>query len=284
MNIYIIIPCYNEEKYIKKTLASLINQTVKPTKIMVVNDNSTDGSEHIINAFAKADPSIHTIKTQAASKHLPGSKVIQAFKEGCKALDNNYDIICKFDADLIFPTNYLEEIVKIFKQQPNAGIVGGFCYIKNEGGWMLESLTNKDHVRGALKAYRKECLAQIGGLKIAMGWDTVDELLAQYHNWGVTTIEQLHVKHLKPTGNTYTNASRLKQGQAFYSLRYGFLLTVIASLKLSILKRSALYFLNCMRGYFRAKQSKKSYLVTKKEGEFIRTLRWKGIKQKLFTT
>ena len=284
MNVYIIIPCHNEEKFIGRTLTSLLNQTLKPKKVMVVNDNSTDGSESIISAFAKADATLHTIKTKAAATHLPGSKVVEAFKAGKQVLDDNYDIICKFDADLIFPPNYLEEIVAVFKQNPKAGIVGGFCYIEKNNEWVLESLTNKDHIRGALKAYRKDCLKEIGGLKSAMGWDTADELLAQYHNWKIETVEELHVKHLKPTGDTYTAASRFKQGEAFYSLRYGFLLSLIASLKLSLLKRSPKFFINCMRGYFNAKQSKKPYLVSEKEGEFIQSLRWTSIKEKLFTT
>ncbi len=282
MNIYIIIPCYNEEQFISKTLTSLQNQTLKPKKIVVVNDNSTDGTEGIISAFAKADSTIQTITTKAASIHLPGSKVVNAFNAGLDYVDKAYDIICKFDGDLIFPENYLEEVSKVFSSNPQAGIVGGFCYIQKGSEWVLESLTNKDHIRGALKAYRKECLEQIGHLKPAMGWDTADELLAKYHTWEVTTLDHLHVKHLKPTGITYTKASKFKQGEAFYSLRYGFLLTLIASLKLALLKGSPRFFLNCLRGFFRAKRTQKVFLVSKKEGAFIRQLRWKGIKKKLF--
>lgn len=282
MNIYIIIPCYNEEKFIGKTLNSLLNQTLQPKKIMVVDDNSTDGSEKIISALAKANSTLQTIKTKTVSGHLPGSKVVEAFKAGRQILDDNYDIICKFDADLIFPPNYLEEIAAIFKKHPKAGIIGGFCYIKKDNKWALENLTNKDHIRGALKAYRKNCIEQIGGLKPAMGWDTADELLAQYHSWDIITVEKLHVKHLKPTGNTYTKASKFKQGEAFYSLRYGFLLSTIASLKLSLIKKSPKFFINSLRGYFRAKKSKKKYLVSEKEGKFIQSLRWNGIKKRLF--
>ena len=62
-------------------------------------------------------------------------------------------------------------------------MVAGFCYIQKNDEWVLENLTSKDHIRGALKAYRKECFFDIGKLKPSMGWDTVDELLAKYHNW-----------------------------------------------------------------------------------------------------
>ena len=53
MNYYIVIPCYNEEKFIALTLKSLVEQTVLPKKVVIVNDNSTDKTEEIINDFAK---------------------------------------------------------------------------------------------------------------------------------------------------------------------------------------------------------------------------------------
>lgn len=281
MEICIIIPSYNEEKYIEHTLNSLINQTLKPKKIVLVNDNSTDGSEEIMNAFAKAYSYISVVKTNETSQHLPGSKVINAFNTGLKHLNTSFDIICKFDADLIFPSDYLEKITAVFNNNPKAGIVGGFCHIESQGKWALENLTNKDHIRGALKAYRKECFDEIGGLKPAMGWDTVDELLAKYHQWEILTLEELKVKHLKPTGGTYTKAAKYKQGEAFYRLRYGFALTTIASLKLAKRKGKFSFFLDYVKGYLRANRAKKEYLVSEEAGRFIRSLRWKGIKSKI---
>ena len=160
-------------------------------------------------------------------------------------------------------------------------MVAGFCHIKRADVWQLENLTNKDHIRGALKAYRKACFQDIEGLKPAMGWDTVDELLAQYNKWEVVTLQHLAVKHLKPTGNTYTQAAKFKQGEAFYSLRYGFVLSSIASLKLAYMKKSIGLFWDYMRGYLRAKQQRKTYLVSKTEGAFIRKTRWTGIWNKV---
>lgn len=281
MDICIIIPCYNEEPFIKNTLDSLVAQTVKAKQIIVVNDNSTDRSEEIINAFAKAYPTISIVNTTQTSEHLPGSKVIHAFNAGLETVTTDFDIICKFDADLIFPKNYLEKLTETFDQFPKAGMVGGFCYIQVNDGWELENLTNKDHIRGALKSYRKECFKQIGDLKAAMGWDTVDELLAQYHGWEIITLPELPVKHLKPTGQTYTKNAKYKQGEAFYALRYGFILTSIASLKLALKKKSLGFFFPYVSGYFRAKRAHKPYLVTQEEGKFIRSLRWRGITRKL---
>ena len=183
MNIYIVIPAHNEEHLIAKTLASLVGQTVVPKKIVVANDNSTDRTELIVQEFIEKHPYITLVNTNAAKDHMPGSKVINAFYQGYNTLDNKYDIICKFDADLVFPNNYLERLIDHFDKNPKTGMFGGFCYIQKNNKWILENLTNKDHIRGALKAYRKSCFIDIDGLKPAMGWDTVDELLAQYHHW-----------------------------------------------------------------------------------------------------
>ena len=51
MKYYIIIPTYNEEKFIALTLQSIVEQTVLPSKVVVVNDGSTDKTEEIIQSF-----------------------------------------------------------------------------------------------------------------------------------------------------------------------------------------------------------------------------------------
>jgi glycosyltransferase involved in cell wall biosynthesis len=52
MNYYIVIPAHNEEAFISLTLQSLISQTHLPSKVVVVNDNSTDKTAEIVLAFA----------------------------------------------------------------------------------------------------------------------------------------------------------------------------------------------------------------------------------------
>ncbi len=282
MNIYIVIPAHNEEKLISKTLESLVSQTVQAKKIVVVNDNSTDDTEKVIEGYVDKFSYISLVNTNSSEDHLPGSKVIRAFYKGLDTLDTNYDIICKFDADLIFPSDYLEKMTQHFTTNDSVGMVGGFCYIPKNEKWILENLTNKDHIRGALKAYRKACFNDIGGVKKAMGWDTIDELLAQYHGWSITTDDSLQVKHLKPTGNTYNFKARYKQGEAFYRMRYGFTLTFIASAKLAFLKKRPALIINYLVGFFKAQKKNEAFLVNKQEGKYIRKLRWKKIKEKFF--
>ena len=281
MKFYIIIPAYNEEKFISQTLQSLVAQTVLPNKVVVVNDNSTDKTPEIIQEFVDKYNWIEMITRKSDAIHLPGSKVINAFNEGLKSLDDDYDFIVKADSDLIFPSNYFETIIKHFQSDTTIGMVGGFCYIEKNGNWILENLTDKDHIRGALKSYRKETFKQIGGLKPAMGWDTVDELLCKFYNWKIKTDQSLHVKHLKPTGANYNKAARYKQGEAFYSLGYGFWITAIASVKLAFLKKKPLLFVDYISGFLKAKSEKKPLLVTNEQAKFIRKYRMSKMFEKL---
>ncbi|MGB7785698.1 MAG: glycosyltransferase family 2 protein [Salinimicrobium sp.] len=282
MNVYIVIPSHNEAEFIGKTLDSLVAQTLQPKRLLVVDDQSSDDTAEVVRKYAEKHPFIDLIGTTSSEAHLPGSKVINAFQKGLEKLDSHYDIICKFDADLIFPEDYLATISRHFDEDPTVGMAGGFCQVQKGEKWVLENLTDKDHIRGALKAYRKTCFEDIGGLKASMGWDTVDELLAQYHGWKIKTNPALQVKHLRPTGFTYNKKAKWKQGEAFYKLRYGFIITTIASVKLALKKKQPQLIKDYLQGYFKASASKMPFLVDKKEGAFIRRLRYKKMWSKLF--
>lgn len=282
MEYYVVIPAYNEEAFIAATLNSLLQQTLLPKKVIVVNDHSTDNTAEIVAQFEAQYPVFKQVANVSEQVHLPGSKVVRAFQKGLTVLDDSYDFIVKLDADLILPSHYFEHIAHVFAAQPKAGMAGGFAYIEQNGQWVLENLTDKEHIRGAFKAYRKACFEQIGGLKPAMGWDTVDELLCRFFGWEVVTLPQLKVKHLKPTGASYSKTARYKQGEAFYRLGYGFFITFIAGLKLAVRKKKPLLFLDYLTGFFRAKMRKTPLLVTSEQARFIRKYRWKKIREKLF--
>ena len=274
MRVYVVIPAFNEEDHLTQTLDSLVAQSHLPEKIVVIDDQSTDNTKEIIARYSQQYPFISGVRTSVKGKHEPGSKVVRAFNLGLASLDENYDLMCKFDADLIFPADYLKKIVATFLASPDCGMAGGFCAIERNGQWVMETLTASDHIRGALKCYRKECFKDIGGLKPAMGWDTADEMLARYHGWKVKTNPKLVVKHLKPTALLYQKTQAARQGVVFRNLRYGLLLTILAALKLASKKRSIRFFTACVDGYIRASGP---YLLNKKEGAFLRSYRWKNL-------
>ncbi|MGX1024103.1 glycosyltransferase family 2 protein [Flavobacterium sp. CS20] len=278
----VIIPAYNEEEHLSKCLKSLLNQTLKPHTIVVVDDSSTDNTGEIIKAFENKNTIITSIYQASETKHLPGQKVINAFKKGLNSLNlNDFDIICKFDADLIFPSHYLEEINKAFVSDKKIGLCGGVCSVENSGRWQTEKLTNLDHIRGALKAYRVEAFKDIGGLPSQMGWDTADEFKLRYKKWKINVLHNLPVKHLKPTATSYQDSYFKKQGQVFYALRYSFLLTLIASLKIAKQRNQLSKFKVVLNSYLKSKNKKLNFLLSREEGQYLRHYRWNQIWRKL---
>ena len=280
MKFYIVIPAHNEEGFIELALQSLINQSLSPSKVVVVDDNSTDTTASIVTDLSKQHPWISLVSNTSSEAHLPGGKIINAFYKGFNSLDSEYDVICKYDADNIFPENYLETLAKHYQNNPRLGMVAGHCFIEQHGSWVLEDLTSKDHIRGGLKAYRKDCFLEIGGLKTSMGWDTIDELLALYYGWEFKTDDSLHVKHLKPTGANYNKNAKHLQGIALYKMRCGFTLAFLSALKLAYKKRRITLLWDYILGYIKAYKKNEPFLINEDQGAFVRTYRWKNIKRK----
>ena len=283
MNFYIVICAHNEELFLAETLRAVLAQTVQPKKVLVVNDNSTDNTETIIDEYASENRHILKINRSSSAHHMPGAKVVEAFNEGYEQLDDQYDFIVKLDADIILPENYFEKISELINSDSKAGILGGFAYEQDtNGAWKLNHPMNKDHVRGAFKSYTKQCFKAIGGLKNSIGWDTVDELLAQYNDFKVITDDSLKIKHLRPLGASYNKRARFLQGEAMYRMRYGYLISFIAALKIAWKRKKWVLFFDTLKGFIQAKKRNLPYLVTNKEGEVIRKLRWRNILNKLF--
>jgi hypothetical protein len=153
--------------------------------------------------------------------------------------------------------------------------------VEKNGEWLPENLFDGDHVRGALKAYRKACFDNIGGLRPAMGWDSVDELLALYNGWEVQVLPEQQVNHLRVTGKTYTAESRYLKGEALHGMGYGFWLTAIAAAKIAINEGSIFRMRDHLRGYFRARKSDFPKMVSEEEAKFIRKFRWKRMLNKI---
>ena len=295
MKFLIIIPAHNEENNISFCLESLKKQNFQDFVCMIVNDGSTDRTAEIINNFKNQDSRFRVLDLET-SEHSPGAKVVRTFDKGLQALDwKDFDVVCKYDADIVFPTNYLEKINQTFETNPKAGIVSGLVYIKkyksnseiknlrnpNENWldfsnknneWIFENLSSKNHVRGPVKAYRKECFEDMNGLRAVLGWDNLDILLAKKSNWEVVTIKELWVKHLRPTAYKYKSQKAEKLGQYFYNIGLSLPLAMISSAKSSFKNRSAKEFFITINSFL--KQKERQNLSTE-EIKFIRNLRWK---------
>ncbi len=275
MKFLIIIPAHNEEKNILFCLESLKNQIFKDYKIVVVNDGSTDKTQEIAEEFIKKNIN-HLpffILNLPASSHEPGAKVVRTFNKALENVDlGDFDVICKFDADIIFPENYLEKLNEVYEKNPKAGMVSGLVYIEKNGNWIFENLSSKNHVRGPIKSYRKECFLAMNGLRAVLGWDNIDVMLCKMHGFEVITLKEIWVKHLRPTAYKYKNQRARKLGEYFYNIGLNFPLTAISSAKSSLKNKSFSEFFITIKSFC---QQKEKRILSKEEIKFIRNLRWK---------
>ena len=114
--ISVIVPVYNVEKYLKKCLNSLVNQTFQDIEIICINDGSTDNSESILNNFATKDSRIKIITQQ-------NSGVSGARNLGILNSSSNY--IMFLDADDYYNKKACElSYNTITKTQADIGVFG----------------------------------------------------------------------------------------------------------------------------------------------------------------
>lgn len=285
MKFLLIIPTHNEEKNILFTLKSLQQQTFQDFFCVIVNDGSIDKTKEIVENFVE-NHSKFKIQNLELSKHEPGAKVVRTFNKGLESVDlKDFDVICKFDADIIFPSDYLMKLNAIYETNPKAGMVSGLVKIKKsifenklafdfkdeKHQWKFENLSSKNHVRGPIKSYRKECFLEMNGLRPVLGWDNIDVMLAKKNGWEILTIKDLWVKHLRPTAFQYKNQKAEKLGEYFYNIGLNLPLTMISSAKSSLKNRSFSEFVTTMKSYLKQKGERK---LSDEEIKFIRTLRW----------
>ncbi|WP_420320242.1 glycosyltransferase [Flagellimonas sp.] len=280
MRIGIIIPAHNEGAFLKECLDSFVSQTYLPNELIVVDDNSGDATFTIASDYAQKHDWIKIVQRKSTNEHIPGKKVVDTFNFGLKNA-SAYDLIGKFDADIVLPPNYFETMVNHFQSNWKLGMCSGLLYIKKGEDWVYENIADKNHIRGPIKLYHKACFNKIDGLCPGVGWDTVDTLLAKYHDFETLTDPTLQVKHLRPTGHGYSQKNYRSKGEALYKMRYGIVLTKIAALKMAWQAKNPLLYIPIILGYLSALIHCIPRFVSKAEGAFIRKYRWKGIVQKL---
>ena len=157
-----------------------------------------------------------------ADRALPGSPVVRAFHAGVECLVRPWpDVVVKLDADTSFASDYFERVLAAFIADPKLGITGGVCLEERDGEWVPTHVTS-DHVRGAVRAYRRECLAQVLPLEDGMGWDGIDELKAQARGWTTGIIPDLAFRHHRPVGarDGGSHRRRLAEGRGAHYMGY----------------------------------------------------------------
>ena len=228
----IVTPVRDEEAFIEKTLRSVVSQTILPVEWIIVDDGSTDLTGHIVDKYVEQYSWVHVVHRKNRGFRSSGGGVIEAFYEGYNALnEKDWNFIVKLDGDLDFDANYFEKVFECFRQSQDLGVAGGEIFNIVNGVQILEQCP-RFHVRGATKIYKRECWDAIGGLLVAPGWDTLDEVKANMLGWTTRTFPDLKLIHHKFTGSADgTWGGWVKNGRANYIAGYHPLFMTVKCLK-----------------------------------------------------
>lgn len=219
MKYVIVSPVRDEEKLIRFTLDSVINQTTLPGQWIIVDDGSSDRTASIVWEYAEKYPWITLVELPDRGYRMPGEGVVRAFNAGLEKVQIDlYDFIIKLDGDLSFGPSYFDRLLSRFGANPKLGIAGGALHVPRGTRWVLERAP-EDHVRGATKVYRRECFQDIGGLETIGGWDAIDELRAQMQGWETLSFSDLHIRQYRPTGTAESKVARMVKSGEFSYLR-----------------------------------------------------------------
>ncbi len=245
----IVTPVKNEEGFFDKTLESVVNQTVKPTKWVVVNDGSTDGTKDLIERYAAQHDWIHPVHNPPRERRDPGGEGVIA--QGIKHINvDDYDFFTRMDGDLEFEPNYFEDLFKRFSENKRLGVASGVCFLR-ENGREVEESHQRFHTRGPNKTYRKECFKDIGGLEPGLGWDTIDEVKANMCGWQSYSFPELRIIHLRPTQTAKGALNGMKNfGVASYYTGYHPLYLIARAMRRMFDRPYFFGGLSMLRGYF----------------------------------
>ncbi|PIS29497.1 MAG: hypothetical protein COT43_03655 [Candidatus Marinimicrobia bacterium CG08_land_8_20_14_0_20_45_22] len=185
----VIICARNEERVISRLLESLTkpNYPEEKLEILLVDDDSSDGTHNIMNSFAAARPNWRVLHHDKAHETLKGKK--GAITMGVRESRN--EIIMVTDADCVVPPDWIRTTVSFFRS--NVGMVLGNSPVEKRAGFMniyerfdtlckaaaaaASTFYNKPtHANGRNLAYRKQVFEDVEGYYQSIDTDTGDDM------------------------------------------------------------------------------------------------------------
>jgi glycosyltransferase involved in cell wall biosynthesis len=215
----LITPARNEEAYLENTLRSVVTQTIRPVRWVIVSDGSTDGTDQLVRKYTAKHDWIELLRRpQRPDRHFAGK--VDAFNAGyarVKALE--YEVIGNLDADISFDEDYLAFLLQKFAENPRLG-VGGTPF--RERNATCDYRFSVDDVQGACQMFRRACFEAIGGYRRLRsgGIDLVAALSARAQGWQTTIFTEKVCLHHRPSGSAHHTgiSASLHRGRMDYLL------------------------------------------------------------------
>lgn len=142
--ISVIMPVYNAERFLHESIDSILRQTLADFEFIIINDGSTDGSQRIIDTYAKQDSRIISIRQENSGVVATANKAIQLSK-------GKY--IARMDADDISMPDRLRQEAAILDAQPKTVLVcSSFEIIDQNSEFQYKDIVapGNDHIKRTL--------------------------------------------------------------------------------------------------------------------------------------
>lgn len=231
----IITPCRNEARFIRATLETVAAQTVPPALWVVVDDGSTDETPDILDAYARKLDFLRVVRIEDRGFRSVGPGVVHAFYRGLAEVDlDDFDYLCKLDADLELPPAYFESIIKHMEREPLLGNMSGKTYIRLPDGRLVSERLGDENAIGAAKFYRTSCFRDIGGFVREVSWDGIDGHMCRMKGWIAMSSDDpdLRIVHLRQMGSSqvglWQGRKRWGRGKWFMGSAWYYVLAVAA--------------------------------------------------------
>jgi glycosyltransferase involved in cell wall biosynthesis len=219
----LVTPARNEEALIEQTIRSVVAQTVRPVRWIIVSDGSTDRTDQIVRRYADQYEWIELLRMPEHRDRQFAAKA-HSFNAGHARLNGTpYDIVGNLDADITFEPDYFEFLMGKFAADPRLG-VAGTPFVENRGSRDNHTYAHRfaqlEHVSGACQLFRKECFEEVGGYVPIKGGaiDWIAVTTARMKGWKTRTfVEKTCLHHrVLGTGNDRPLMVRFRYGQKAY--------------------------------------------------------------------
>jgi biofilm PGA synthesis N-glycosyltransferase PgaC len=197
----LVTPARNEARFIELTIESVVAQTVRPLKWVIISDGSTDGTDDIVKKHAALHGWIELIRMpERQERHFAGK--VHAFNAGQDRLKTlPYEVIVSLDADISFDNDYFSFLLEKLAANSALGLVGTpFRESSNETyDYRFVSI---EHVSGACQVFRRECFEAIGGYVPVKGGaiDNIAVISARMKGWKTRTFTDKFCLHHREMG------------------------------------------------------------------------------------